>query len=70
VFLNFVNYVRDERQLLKIVDDIEDAPSARVTLIATGPTMRDVRWIDRFHQESRASRRDKILTIWRQNVKA
>lgn len=66
VFLNFINYVQKQRDLLRIVDLIEDT-GARVSFVGAGPTVNDVYWIDQFDSESPSLRRDQILTIWRKH---
>ena len=61
VFLNFVNYVRDERELVSIVQAIE-SDLATVRWIGTGPTFDDVHTIDR---GARALRLNQIINIWK-----
>ena len=61
VFLNFVNYVREERELIGIVAAIE-SDQAIVRWIGTGPTYKDVHVIDR---GARALRLNQIINIWK-----
>ena len=61
VFLNFVNYVREERELVSIVQAIE-SDQAIVRWIGTGPTYHDVHVIDR---GARALRMNQIINIWK-----
>lgn len=61
VFLNFVNYIRDERELASIVRSIEES-DAIVRWVGTGPTYKDVHELDR---GSRTLRLSKIISIWK-----
>lgn len=61
VFLNFVNYAREERELVAIVQAIESA-GAKVKWVGTGPTFSDVHDTD---FEARTLRMNKIVTEWR-----
>jgi adenylosuccinate synthase len=61
VFLNFVNYVRDERDLVSIVKAIEEN-EAVVRWVGTGPTYKDVHHLN---YGSRTFRMDKIVDIWK-----
>lgn len=66
VFLNFANYVRDERELIAIIQSIEDA-GAKVRWMGTGPTILDVHEAD---YVARAMRLNKLTDEWRRsNVK-
>lgn len=66
VFLNFVNYVRSEAELVDIVSAIEMTGS-RVSYVATGPTAHDVHEIDpgRFGVTSRNERIEAVVQVWR-----
>lgn len=61
VFLNFANYVRDERELIAIVQSIEDA-GAKVTWLGVGPTFNDVKESD---YSARALRMNHLINEWR-----
>jgi len=61
VFLNFVNYVRTEVELIDIIQRIE-RKDTQVRWIGTGPTYQDVHEI----QGDRAQRMQKIVTIWKE----
>lgn len=63
VFLNFVNYVREERELVSIIRSIESEPGVQVGYIGVGPTAKDVRVIDVF--DSANARMEQIISIWR-----
>lgn len=61
VFLNFANYVRDERELVAIVQSIEDA-GARVTWLGVGPTFNDVKSSE---FTVRTLRMNRLINEWR-----
>lgn len=65
IFLNFVNYVRTETELLDILNAIELA-GARVGYVATGPTAHDVHHIDgTFHgMTTRNERINAVIKVW------
>lgn len=60
VFLNFANYAREERELVAVVQAIENA-GAKVKWLGLGPTFTDV-YDTGF--EARALRLHKIVTEW------
>ena len=69
VFLNFLNYVKKERELIDIVNAIEMA-GGRVSYVATGPTANDVHVIDSGRQSGnwrRSERLDRIVDVWRKH---
>lgn len=59
VFLNFVNYVQTETELINIIQRIE-TKDARIRWIGTGPTYHDMHEI----VGERADRMKKIVEIW------
>jgi adenylosuccinate synthase len=61
VFLNFVNYIQYERDLVCIVRAIEEGESM-VGWIGTGSTHRDVHPLER---GSRSDRMEQIVNIWK-----
>lgn len=61
VFLNFVNYVRTETELIDIVQRIE-RKDTQVRWIGTGPAHKDVHQIG----GDRADRMQKIVSIWKE----
>lgn len=65
VFLNFVNYVRTEVELIDIVQRIE-RKDTQVRWIGTGPTYQDVHYIN----GDRAERLQTIVNIWKETRNA
>ena len=65
VFLNFVNYVRTETELIDIIQRIE-RKDTQVRWIGTGPTYQDVHYIG----GDRAERMKRILDIWKETRNA
>ena len=61
VFLNFVNYVREERELASIIKVIEEK-DAIVGWVGTGPAYKDVHELG---YGSRTLRMGRILDIWK-----
>lgn len=61
VFLNFANYVREERELINIMQAIEDS-GAKIVWVGTGPTYHDV---TNTPSLSRALRMNEVLNAWR-----
>lgn len=62
VFLNFINYVQDEAELIDIVHAIE-REEIEVRWVSTGPTFHDVREIS----GTRTNRIQSIISAWRAN---
>lgn len=62
VFLNFVNYVRDERELISIVQSIEGA-GARVNWVGCGPAFGDVKLTD---MSTTTLRLNNIVKHWKE----
>jgi adenylosuccinate synthase len=70
VFLNFVNYVKSEAELVDILTAIEMA-GGRIGYVSTGPTVDDVHVVDsnRFGVSTLTTRNERIriaVNVWRE----